>query len=151
MTALLSNETILHANVRPQSAVTAKEPKESTSTPILPVEQTIVSRFKFGERVSAFQAAYFSFSQGEPLPCLLYVTFSGQLVVYVDVRLNKRVLPHTPSEPHVHLNRYIIPLSFLVVVVIVPKQIRSFCVSFFFMSWHCPRMLHIIHKNDLLK
>jgi hypothetical protein len=125
MTALLSNDIVLHANVRPQTggSVTAKEPKESTSTSILPVEQTIVSCFKFGERVSAFQAAYFSFSQGEPLPCLLYVTFSGQLVVYVDVRLNKRVLPHTPSEPHVHLNRY--KLCVLTTIIDIAKHQKN--------------------------
>lgn len=64
-----------------------------------------IIQFSFGERVSAFTAKPFAVQGvqgGRATPCLFYVTFEHELVVYVDIRLKRALMPHLPSDPSPH-------------------------------------------------
>jgi len=47
-----------------------------------------VVTFKFDDRVSAFFCGDYSVQKGKPLPCFVYVTFYGEVIVYYNVRLD---------------------------------------------------------------
>ena len=44
--------------------------------------------FHFEERVAAFAAARYSLSRGNPIPCLIFLTFTDHLYIYYNIPLN---------------------------------------------------------------